>query len=677
MIDLTGKTALVTGGSRGIGRAIVLRLARQGADVAFSYRGNQAAAEATVAEVEGLGRRGLAVQADAKEQEGAEALVKAVLDAFGRIDILVNNAGITRDDLIMRMKAEDWTDVLETNLFGAFWALKACTRPMLKARSGRVINITSVSGQAGQMGQANYSSAKAGLIGLTKAAARELASRGITVNAVAPGFVLTELDAGPAGGAPGADHRAHAARPLRHAGGDRGRRRVPRLGRGRVHHRAGAGGGRRPGDDVAVPFTVEPTAIDGVRLVRPRLFRDERGWFTEVLQAAAFEELGLPSQFVQVNQSRSAKGVVRGLHFQWDPPQGKLMRVVTGRAFMVAVDIRPGSPTLGSRRDRRGVGRRAAPVLGARVVRPRVRGPQRHRGGRVLLHRVVQPGGRVRDPLGRPGDRDRVARGRAAPVAARTRSRGPSRSGLPAPNPTPSGIARTADAGEGPGGVGTFDWCPATPGDVSIRDVQRLVSDLRRTTRRAVPPPASLHTVAFVGGLLILALGLAGWAFEGGPGALGDIVIVLDLTIGGTLLLTGALVGRARASEARRNGQLEVLQHAARRMSANLTPADVGRAVVEETRRVIDYHNARVYLLVPPGRPRAHRVRGSRRGVREGGLRDPAHQGRPGVHGLGRQARDRHPHRRRVAATRAARRSPARTTSTSRCSSSRCSTTTG
>ena len=193
MIDLTGKTALVTGGSRGIGKAIVLRLARQGADVAFSYRGNQAAADATAAEVRALGRQALAVQADAKEQDGAEALVKAVLDAFGRIDILVNNAGITRDDLIMRMKAEDWTDVLETNLFGAFWALKACTRPMLKARSGRVINITSVSGQAGQMGQANYSSAKAGLIGLTKAAARELASRGITVNAVAPGFVLTEL----------------------------------------------------------------------------------------------------------------------------------------------------------------------------------------------------------------------------------------------------------------------------------------------------------------------------------------------------------------------------------------------------------------------------------------------------------------------------------------------------
>jgi 3-oxoacyl-[acyl-carrier protein] reductase len=193
MLDLTGKTALVTGGSRGIGKAIVLRLARQGADVAFSYRGNTDAANATAAEVESLGRRSLAVQADAKEQQGAETLVKAVLEAFGKIDILVNNAGITRDDLIMRMKAEDWTDVLETNLFGAFYALKAVTRPMLKARAGRVINITSVSGQAGQMGQANYSSAKAGLIGLTKASARELASRGITVNAVAPGFVLTEL----------------------------------------------------------------------------------------------------------------------------------------------------------------------------------------------------------------------------------------------------------------------------------------------------------------------------------------------------------------------------------------------------------------------------------------------------------------------------------------------------
>ena len=193
MIDLTGKSALVTGGSRGIGRAIALRLATQGADVAFSYRGNEAAANEVVTAIEGLGRRAIAVQADAADPESAETVVKAALEAFAKVDILVNNAGITRDDLIMRMSVDDFRAVLETNLFGAFYMTKAVTRPMLKARSGRIVNITSVSGQAGQMGQANYSSAKAGLIGLTKATARELASRGITANAVAPGFVLTEL----------------------------------------------------------------------------------------------------------------------------------------------------------------------------------------------------------------------------------------------------------------------------------------------------------------------------------------------------------------------------------------------------------------------------------------------------------------------------------------------------
>jgi 3-oxoacyl-[acyl-carrier protein] reductase len=193
VIDLSGKSAVVTGGSRGIGRAIALRLARQGADVALSYRGNQAAADGTVGEIEGLGRRGLAVQADVTDPASADSLVKATIDAFGKVDILVNNAGITRDDLIMRMTPEAWREVLETNLFGAFYATKAVTRPMLRAKGGRIVNITSVSGQAGQMGQANYSSAKAGLIGLTKATARELASRGITCNAVAPGFVLTEL----------------------------------------------------------------------------------------------------------------------------------------------------------------------------------------------------------------------------------------------------------------------------------------------------------------------------------------------------------------------------------------------------------------------------------------------------------------------------------------------------
>ena len=193
MIELDGKVALVTGGSRGIGKAIARRLAMQGADVAFTYRGNEAAADASVAELEGLGRRALAVQADAADGGSAETAVKTVIEAFGKVDILVNNAGITRDDLIMRMSAEAWNDVIDTNLSGAFWMTKAITRPMLKARGGRIINITSVSGQAGQTGQANYSAAKAGLIGLTKATARELASRGITVNAVAPGFVLTEL----------------------------------------------------------------------------------------------------------------------------------------------------------------------------------------------------------------------------------------------------------------------------------------------------------------------------------------------------------------------------------------------------------------------------------------------------------------------------------------------------
>jgi 3-oxoacyl-[acyl-carrier protein] reductase len=196
MIDLSGRSAIVTGGSRGLGRAIAVRLAQQGADVCFSYRGNAAGAEETKAAVEELQRRALAVQADVTDPEAAERLVKAALDAFGKVDILVNNAGITRDDLIMRMSVDAWRDVLETNLFGAFYSIKAVTRPMLRARSGRIINITSVSGQAGQMGQANYSSAKAGLIGLTKATARELASRGITSNAVAPGFVLTELTRG-------------------------------------------------------------------------------------------------------------------------------------------------------------------------------------------------------------------------------------------------------------------------------------------------------------------------------------------------------------------------------------------------------------------------------------------------------------------------------------------------
>jgi 3-oxoacyl-[acyl-carrier protein] reductase len=191
--SLAGKNAVVTGGSRGIGRAIAVRLATQGADVAFSFRGNEEAARGTARAIEALGRRALAHRGDVTDSSAANALVAAALEAFGRIDILVNSAGITRDDLLMRMTDQAWQDVLQTNLSGAFYATRAVLRPMLRARKGRIVNISSVAGQAGNAGQANYSAAKAGLIGLTKATAREVASRGITCNAVAPGFVLTEM----------------------------------------------------------------------------------------------------------------------------------------------------------------------------------------------------------------------------------------------------------------------------------------------------------------------------------------------------------------------------------------------------------------------------------------------------------------------------------------------------
>ncbi len=193
MIDLTGKSALITGGSQGIGKAIALRLAQQGADIAFMDRGNPAVAAQTCAEIEAIGRRAVFHAGDVTDPESCAAFVQAALDAYGKVDILVNNAGITRDDLVMRMGIDEWKLVLEINLFGAFYCTKAVLRPMLRARAGRIINMSSVSGQAGQAGQANYSSSKAGLIGLTKAVAREVASRGITANAVAPGFIVTEL----------------------------------------------------------------------------------------------------------------------------------------------------------------------------------------------------------------------------------------------------------------------------------------------------------------------------------------------------------------------------------------------------------------------------------------------------------------------------------------------------
>ena len=196
MFDLTGKVALITGGSRGLGRAIAVAFARQGADVAVNYRGNTEAANEVLGELRGAGRQALAVQGDTSAgREACEAIVKAALDEFGTVDILVNNAGITRDNLLMRMDAEEWDAVIDTNLSGPFWMTRAIARPMLKARSGRIINMSSAAGRMGNPGQANYAAAKAGLIGLTKTTARELASRGITCNAIAPGLIETDLTA--------------------------------------------------------------------------------------------------------------------------------------------------------------------------------------------------------------------------------------------------------------------------------------------------------------------------------------------------------------------------------------------------------------------------------------------------------------------------------------------------
>lgn len=192
-LSLHGKVAWVTGGSRGIGRAIVLRLAAQGADVAFTYRQNIEAARQVVESVEAMGRRILPLQADVADRRQVDRTINEILNTFGGLHILVNNAGITRDGLLVRMSDDKWDEVLRVNLTGAFYCARAAARPMMKNRWGRIINITSVVALTGNPGQANYTAAKAGLIGLTKTLARELGSRGITVNAIAPGFVRTDM----------------------------------------------------------------------------------------------------------------------------------------------------------------------------------------------------------------------------------------------------------------------------------------------------------------------------------------------------------------------------------------------------------------------------------------------------------------------------------------------------
>jgi 3-oxoacyl-[acyl-carrier protein] reductase len=192
-MTLEGKTALVTGASRGIGREIALELARQGANVAVNYAGSEAKANEVVDEIKALGREAFVIKCDVSNTEEVTAMVKEAVDRFGNLDILVNNAGITKDNLLMRMKEEEWDDVININLKGVFLCTKAVTRQMMKQRVGRIINITSVVGVSGNPGQANYVSAKAGVIGLTKTTAKELASRNITVNAIAPGFISTDM----------------------------------------------------------------------------------------------------------------------------------------------------------------------------------------------------------------------------------------------------------------------------------------------------------------------------------------------------------------------------------------------------------------------------------------------------------------------------------------------------
>jgi 3-oxoacyl-[acyl-carrier protein] reductase len=195
MKPLENKVAIITGASRGIGRATAIALAEQGARVVINYASSSTAAEELVKQIEAQGGEAIAQQADVSQVDQVDALIKAAIDKWGQIDVLVNNAGITKDTLLLRMKPEDWQAVINLNLTGVFLCTRAVAKIMLKQKSGRIINIASVAGQMGNPGQANYSAAKAGVIGFTKTVAKELAPRGITVNAVSPGFIATDMTA--------------------------------------------------------------------------------------------------------------------------------------------------------------------------------------------------------------------------------------------------------------------------------------------------------------------------------------------------------------------------------------------------------------------------------------------------------------------------------------------------
>jgi len=192
---LEGQVAIVTGASRGIGRAIAVALAGEGAKVIVNFASSVIAAEEVVTEIKSKGGEAIAIHADVSHEAQVDSLVKSAIDTWGRVDVLVNNAGITRDTLLLRMKLEDWQSVIDLNLTGVFLVTRAVSKTMLKQKSGRIINIASVAGQMGNPGQGNYSAAKAGVIGFTKTVAKEMASRGVTVNAVAPGFIATDMTA--------------------------------------------------------------------------------------------------------------------------------------------------------------------------------------------------------------------------------------------------------------------------------------------------------------------------------------------------------------------------------------------------------------------------------------------------------------------------------------------------